>query len=436
MKKNLLIIWLISISILLTPQITYGGSSSCLIETEPAQALTDYIKNVRKAVTNTNKSLLNNIDKKDTWQLSLAWNDIARIYNEMINWDWFYTDFKYYLTFPMLNDIPAPIQRDLTMLENETEWLRSYLKTLVKKWYSWVSLKKEDVCSWIDNCSLQWDPKNIIWDIIKNNTQVTTVYKQIVTNPKQSFSLDIILSNENSENFIEQLKKNYWNDTIEACSNTQDGFSTRIKEAKEAILLNNQQWKDWIKKWRDAWKLLVGSSDDKDYAKLEKSLLEKELSRQWLSTSAQKIMTDNLAEFNSNNFYTLDNNFLVNSVAQIYDAWVKVKDWFNEATKNLFDSEDTKKINQEASVWINKLLNSSEKVNITENIKKRLDVLNRSHLEYASIESYSTKKLQADIIKMHNKIKHSSETLRNTCELAVKVCNDQWRWKWNCWSCK
>lgn len=438
MKNKILIIWLISISILFSPVITHGDSSSwqCDIETQAAESLTNYIKNIRKAVTNTNKSLLWKSSQKNTGQSSVAWNNLSRIYNETINWDWFYTDFSYYLTFPMLNDIPTPIQRDLTLLESETEWLRKYLKTLVNKWYSWVSLTSQEVCEWVKNCSLQWNPINIIWEIIKNHTQITTLYKQIVTSPKEEHNLNTILTYDSNSEFIWELIKNYWNDTIEWCSNTEDWFSTRIKEAKEAILLNNKQWKDWIKKWRDAWKLLVWSWNTWDYQKKERELLQKELSRQWLSVNAQEIMLNNLEEFNKNWFYSLDNNFIQNSYEQLKGAWWKIVDWFNEATKDLLGSEDTKKINQEASIWINTLLSSTDKVNITDSIKKRLAGLYETHIQYASIESYSTVKLQAEIINMHTKIKHSSETLRATCELAVKVCNDQWKWKWNCGSCK
>jgi hypothetical protein len=442
MKHKLLILWLISISVLLTPTITYGESSTCPIKNETAKSLTNYIKNLRKAVTNTNKSLLWKIDKKDTGKLNVTWNEVTRIYNDIINWDWFYTDFSYYLTFPMLNDLPIAIDRDLSILENETDWLRNYLETIVSKWYSWVELTSDEVCDWVKNCNLEWDTINIVWQLIKNNTQITTLYKQIVTNPKQEHSLDVILTEETSSEFVTQLTNSYWKDTISDCNKLKgeggeaDSFWQRIDDAKEAILLNNELWKDWIKKWKDAWKLLVWSSDNKDYATLEHDLLAKELSKQWLSVNSQKIMLDNLAEFNSDSHSMLDNNFIQNSFEQIIKAWVKVKDWFNEATKNLLDWEDTKEINNEASVWISKLLNSTQKTNITESIKKNIDLIYREHIEYASIESYSTVKLQADVIKMHDKIKNSSEILRRTCELAVKVCNDQWKWKWNCWSCK
>jgi hypothetical protein len=342
----------------------------------------------------------------------------------------------------MLNDLPIAMDRDLSILENETDWLRNYLETIVKKWYSWVKLTSDEVCDWVKNCNLKWSTIDIVWQLIKNNTQITTLYKQIVTKNNQATTLDLILTEELSSEFIIQLTNSYWKDTISDCNKLKgegaeaDSFGQRIDDAKQAILLNNDLWKDWIKKWKDAWKLLVWSSDNKDYATLERDLLAKELSKQGLSTSTQAIMLKNLADFNSDSHSMLDNNFIQNSYQQIINAWVKVKDWFNEATKNLLDWEDTKKINNEASVWINKLLNSSQKTDITESIKKNLDLIYRKHINYASIESYSTVKLQTDIIKMHNKIKNSSEILRQTCELAVKVCNDQWKWKWNCWSCK
>jgi hypothetical protein len=435
MKNKLSIIWLIIVSILFSPVVTHGSSSSCSIENEAADSLTNYIKNVRKAVTNTNKSLLWKIDKKNTSKLSITWNQISRIYSETINWDGFYTDFSYYLTFPMLNDIPNPIHRDLSILENETDWLRSYLETLVWKWYSWVSLDKDEVCNWVENCNLQWDAISIIWKIIKNNTQITTLYKQIVTNPNQEHSLDTILTIEWSEWFIAELITHYWWTTIEDCGKSEDAFGDRIEKAKQAILLNDKVWRDWIQKWKDAWKLLVWSSDSENYQKIEHDLLKKELARQWLSTSAQQVLLNNLKEFNAWDQW-LDNNFITKSFGQIYQAGVKIWNGFSEAIDWLLDEEDTQEINKNASVGINKLLWVTQKENITNNIEKRLDILYRTHIEYASIESYSTLKLQWDVINMHDKIKNSSKILRNTCELAVKVCNDQWRWKWNCWSCK
>jgi hypothetical protein len=51
---------------------TYGESSTCPIKNETAKSLTNYIKNLRKTVTNTNKSLLSKIDKKDTTKLSVT----------------------------------------------------------------------------------------------------------------------------------------------------------------------------------------------------------------------------------------------------------------------------------------------------------------------------------------------------------------------------
>lgn len=127
---------------------------------------------------------------------------------------------------------------------------------------------------------------------------------------------------------------------------------------------------------------------------------------------------------------------MTKSFKQVFQAWVKIKDGFVEATTWLFDWENTQQINKEASVWINKLLNVTQKEQITTNIQKRLDIVYRRHIEYASIESFSTVKLQSLIIQMHQKVKSSWDILRKSCELAVRVCNEQWKWKWNCGSCK
>lgn len=435
MKNKIFIIWFIFISLIISPVTTHGDSSTCSIQTEASESLTNYIKNIRTAVTNINKVLLTKNSEKDTGKYSITLNTLSRIYNETINWDWFYTDFSYYVTSPLLKEIPNQVQRDLTLLENETEWLRNYLETLVNKWYSWVSLTQDEVCTWVKNCILQWDPIDIIWDIIKNNTQITTLYKQVITQENQKFTIDTILTYDSNSEFIWELEKHYWNNT---CSNTTNGFSERIDTAIDAILLKNQQWINWINEWKNAWKLLIWNDPGnwETYEEREKKILEQELSRQGLSANTQWIILKNLETFNKNWFYSLENNFIENSFQQLKNAWWNIVNWFIEATQWLLTWEDTKNINNQAAIWINELTTNINKINTSDSIKKRLANLYENHTKYALIESYSTEKIQADIIKMHSNITNSSEVLKATCELAVKVCNDQWNGKWNCWTCK
>jgi hypothetical protein len=165
---------------------------------------------------------------------------------------------------------------------------------------------------------------------------------------------------------------------------------------------------------------------------LERNILAKELQRQWLSTNQKKILLDNLDEFNDNNFYSLENNFVTNSFESIVDAWREIKDWFKEATKWLFSEENTEEINKNASVWLWTFQTQTENNLTTESIKSRLDILYNKQKNFTAIEDYQANSIISEIIQIH-------QSLNNTafkCELAVTVCESQWAWKWNCWTCK
>jgi len=37
----------------------------------------------------------------------------------VVDWDSYFVGFEYYVTFPITNEIPAPIKRDHQLIENE-----------------------------------------------------------------------------------------------------------------------------------------------------------------------------------------------------------------------------------------------------------------------------------------------------------------------------
>jgi hypothetical protein len=156
------------------------------------------------------------------------------------------------------------------------------------------------------------------------------------------------------------------------------------------------------------------------------------LARQWVPANMAARLEENLKDFNTNNWYSLDNNFIENSFDQIFKAWIKIKKSYNKATVNLFWKDDTVAQNKEAVVWIENFSNEEEKIAITESIKKRLDIVYNKHNNFAAIDSYATSKVILNIIKMHQNIQDSSEILRDAAKFAAKNCDSQWKWKWNC----
>jgi len=89
----------------------------CLIESKPAPVLTEYLQNVRTIVKNVNSELLSSTEEKNKPN-SVKLN-FTRLSNEIIDWDSYFVGFNYYVLFPISNEIPLPIKRDHTLIENE-----------------------------------------------------------------------------------------------------------------------------------------------------------------------------------------------------------------------------------------------------------------------------------------------------------------------------
>ena len=72
--------------------ITSAQSDSCLIQDAPAEALSSYIQNVRKAAVNINSQVM--VSENADWKLKSFWKDISRIFNEMIDWNGYFETFE------------------------------------------------------------------------------------------------------------------------------------------------------------------------------------------------------------------------------------------------------------------------------------------------------------------------------------------------------
>lgn len=429
--KKILLFFIIWWSLLSTNIVFAESNSSCPIRWNSAKVLNDYIKNVRQLVTNINNQLWESQPSDSKLDKTLA--DMSRMFYQAVNWDGYFLDFDYYVITPIFDSIPSFVHRDLAILDSETDGLRKYLTNLAKSWYADISLDGEKICKWVKNCDFSnASAANILWKVINNNINISNTFKEIVTSEKEKYSTDAIILPINKTDFINELVKNYWQNAIAQCDNEEDQFWKKIKELRDKILLNNKQWADGIKKWQEAWKLLVWAVNWETDRDLERNILAKELQRQWLSTNQKKILLDNLDEFNDNNFYSLENNFVTNSFESIVDAWREIKDWFKEATKWLFSEENTEEINKNASVWLWTFQTQTENNLTTESIKSRLDILYNKQKNFTAIEDYQANSIISEIIQIH-------QSLNNTafkCELAVTVCESQWAWKWNCWTCK
>lgn len=442
MKIKLLIILLISLN-------TYSSVwAACLIKDKPAPALSEYIKDNRTVITNISNSIVNEKNKKDDENRNIkntssryeqlkkktsddfdnASAETASIFNEIFNFSWYYSYFKYFVTYPILNEVPFQVKRDYSMLDNENKWLVNYLKTLDKNWDSWTQISNpcKWVINWNERCKEKLDnktAKKIIWLLIQNNDLILDLYRNsIIWSDKEYTKEKFILVNDW---FINEIKWKYYSQkNVWDCNSEKWWFFKKIITTISDIKLINKKWSDWIKKWQDAIALLLWNAPDWEEEKAEQQQLKDYLSDSWIPTDKQAIIMKNLKNSKSNTF-SLNNNFLVNT----YSTTIKniKKDIALWKKQNIWDAlpKETKKMSTNT---LEKILPNAD---ISRNIEKTIDELYENELPYIWVWNITTETLRSKMITSHLNIQNSIKTLNDTIIISQKVCKKQWGW-WLC----
>ena len=126
MKKYFLtfLIFLCSFS-----QIYAAGDEMCVIQNGPSEELVQYIQSNRQVIINL-KNIISQKVTDQTGQTSVQQikeqvtqdgKKVSRIFNTIATWDGYFSYFQYYVTYPLLNDVPYEVKRDHTLLLQEGE---------------------------------------------------------------------------------------------------------------------------------------------------------------------------------------------------------------------------------------------------------------------------------------------------------------------------
>ncbi len=442
MKKRLLLILTLIIYFSVYPSVW----ASCLIKNKPAPALSEYIKNNRTIIKNITNSIVKAKNKKtsstkDSNQSSYSkfkkekWEEFDKtaaetssIFNEIFNFTWYYSYFKYYVTYPISNEVPSQVKRDYKLIDNENKWLTQYLKQINQNWDSDIII--ENACKWVtrwlEKCKVELNNKKsikIIWKLIKNNDLILDLYRNSIIWSDDDYSIeDFIIVDEN---FIEQIQFEYYSQiAVSECNQEKWWFFEQITSAIGDIKLINKAWEDWIKKWQDAFALLLWSWPDWEEAKVEQKQLKKYLSDSWIPGEKQDIIMKNLAETNSK-WFSFNNSFIENT----FDSTKKKLKKDLAIWKKQYIWDALPKNTQTTSInLIKKITNNSE---VTRNIEKNIDELYESELPYIWVGNITTETLRSKIINSHFNIQDSIWVLENTIKISSKVCKSQWGW-WKC----
>jgi hypothetical protein len=377
----------------------------------------------------TNKKDWEQIIPFSRWEFFKISDRITYFFNELFNWNWFKAETYYYLKLALFQEIPTPITRDFHLLKRESEKIDRTLNFLIRHWfYNWeIELKK--LCEWVTWVCAFPNAKNI-WDALTllkvNNNKVTDIVilslewdlaKEILPVPNVSVWRDLFFV---EKNFLDEISKYYNKYTMTDCS-INWSFSW-FKDAWKKITKAVENWKiskDVTKEWKEAIELAKWMPNEQaKYEEIEKKLLTKELKRQWLSPRASKAILDNLKRFNEKWFYSLDNNFITNTI----NYWIKnIKretdrfnifwEWVTRFKTNVFFPENF------SNVQI-KLANSAW-------LEKEINRIYEQAEPYILIQTEQEEKIKAQFREAYLNLKIAIFNLNEVEDMACQICESQ-----------
>lgn len=432
--------------------------SGCKIKSWTPEIILKYIENNNKIINNLSNNLSNNVSKKtkhiniptninNNWMKVNINNSFSswiwlRIYNTLFNWSEIESGFKYFLS-NIDWDVPAPISRDLRLIENQNKKLNYFLSKVIKSWHSLNKIDSKKACVWVED---EWNCNQYIWNnieiaiknLIANNNTINLIirkelgfmwFKSIVW----SSSYDTLFAV--SQDFKQELKNNYNKDTYKFCATCKWSSIDKIVKIKNKILLNDSNSKNWIEQWINAWNLLLWINDDNNKKNnlIERNLLNEELARQWVSSKNWDAVLNDLEKFQWNDFwFSIWNNPITNSfnnfIEQIEQPF-KSKD-FNNFTNTIWDINIS---NPDIENFTYKdIINSSDKLSDDNIISKNVKFLVKQNMWIISRQNKNTDKLQWRILELHINLWQSINTLEKLIPKSEKICNQQDTWNWKC----
>jgi len=423
------------ISILLLPLSSFAWDSktfgNCTIKDNSPQIINNYLKNLRKILSNLNSNIIKQAIKEKSDSLSknknIFYSEATWLWNSLTSWDDYSTEFKYWLYEPIFNNVPSQIKRDHKKISNQLDKLNNLISQYTNKWYLNIKVNGSKICNGIDNCKLSnymltsWD---ILIKLVSSTKNIKTLIELWVTDKGNNPSLC------NNVFFISDSECNkIYNIYYTAKQECQDTWTwDKIKKAAT----NFKFAKDWIQKWKDAWALLTWNTNSDKYKKLEKKLLSQELSRQWVPTNQAAQILKNLDNYNNWKSVSIFNNpiwNITNTITNIISPEQK-----NELKKfkNSIFSLFTKDKKDKKEITIKELMTETTKKTKASQIKLDIEKAYQEQLPLAKMQDLDTNQVVGEIIRMNNSVIIANNTLWKTIPFSQKTCNAQWQWEGIC----
>ncbi|MBS9775114.1 hypothetical protein KGV52_00205 [Candidatus Gracilibacteria bacterium] len=432
MKKIFSIICLFFFSV-------HTSFANCGISGGEASSLSEYFSNTNKALQTLNQKVQqansrsfyntdNAVINKFTSEGKRIADAVVVAYNQAFDFEYFFSDFKFNLELPKKSEIPQEVKRDYNTIKKYQKTLQKYYEQLLKSGKTNVYIK--NFCADLGNniqCNIadNQTADDIMTLIIKNNTDIKHFFENVVAGNQTTQNYFEFVGT----NFVEDMYTNYSPKGVESCNFKDNTLGASIRKRTGTIARLEQENRSAIQEWKDAWSLLTGATDSNEYRKLEKKLLQQELSRQGVSTDNQTTMLRNLDNFNQSGGFTSTNNPFSNTFSSLQQKIEKEVYIFKKETFSEFlQSKDEIQITNSLQIKDQ----AEEKIKIIE----ELQTLNAQLEKYSSDTNTTSQNLTSQLVNTHLELSQSINTLQESCKKAVEICNRQASGKGNCGSCE
>lgn len=435
MKKIKKILSFIIILVLITNSSFVFSNNWCPIEETP-EYIKEYVKNKDKVIKNIINSAQKIKSEENKEEEKSSFWSINRVYwklNSLFSWTSYELDFDFY-TQKQESEIADQIKRDRDFLEKEVKKDKKILERYSNLYG--ISVKKEDICTWIDEniCNIIEkkefeDFENLITKIIKSTKEIkwyisdSATDEDLMTKDIETNKTIVFLSKQN----LKQIQKDYSKETAKICPLTENKkgekwFFWKILESIKNLWSIFNLTEKSSNDWEEAIDLLWWKSNEKKYRQKEREVLARELSNQWIYWDSASAIMWNLEAFNSSWVILWWKHGILNSMKMQIDEFQK--------TIDIEFKENNKK-----SIPISYLSTKSENLKNNEEILVSIRALYNESKTYSKVDNKTEDKLINRIIDMHISLSQSINTLNKTCDISVKTCNSQKAWQWDCWNC-
>lgn len=395
-------------------------SQSCKINDGPPPSLEAYFTSLENITNNIMKAANTQWSKDSAKQER---NNVIASLNSILSFGNYFWSFDFKVSLPLTNEIPTVVKRDVKRLEHETEKLTQILIKLEKR-HVW-GIEVQDICSGVGNCPFdgdEWDLRYFTTEVIKNNSKITEFIQSSILDKgflSKNYSYFLV-----PNTFVSEISQFYSKDTLAACSSCKGEFKARTSEKIQNIGKLSAGWRETVKDWIDAWKLLRGGSKNPQSVQRQEELLADYLWKNNINSEQGDIVIWNLKRYGSGGFSS--SNSLISSERYAQTQIKNEIQTFPEALREKFEQDDDKKVPYEEITRVDLGLKE------TEDIVNSITLLYEEQLPSALVQDTVSQEILARLLRMHFRMLQSIDLLWGSIDGAEDVCDRQGTWLGKC----